>query len=97
MDEVIFSCKITQLQHGGDGELDRLCIDAARAFDRTARKAIQGLSHRINIENKELLDPFCPCLNPESKESNENEDEDADSEDDEDLYDFSESVLDDER
>jgi len=52
MDHVIFSCKVTDLNHGGDGETDRLCLDAARAFDRLSRKAIHGLRNRITLQNQ---------------------------------------------
>ena len=31
--ELVFSCNIKDLDYGGDGELDRLCIDAVRAVD----------------------------------------------------------------
>jgi len=52
MDHVIFSCKVTDLNHGGDGETDRLCLDAAKAFDKLSRKAIHGLRNRITLQNQ---------------------------------------------
>jgi len=54
MDAVIFCAKVTDLVHGGDGELDPLCIHAAYAFDHACRKAIHGLRNRVQMENENL-------------------------------------------
>lgn len=53
MDAVIFSCKITDFQFGGDGELDPLCVHVARAFDHATRKSIHGLRNRIRLDAHE--------------------------------------------
>ena len=31
--EIVFNCKIQDLDYGGDGELDKLCLDAVSCVD----------------------------------------------------------------
>jgi hypothetical protein len=53
MDTVIFNCKITDLIYGGDGELDPLCMHAARQFDHVCRKSIHGLRNRVKLTSQD--------------------------------------------
>jgi len=47
---LIFTCKITDLQHGGDGILDPLCKRAARIYDKTIQRVIQNVTQRFFVQ-----------------------------------------------
>jgi len=59
LEQKIFSCKITDLQHGGDGDLDRRCGDAGHALEASSRKAHYNLKHRYRIQGN--FESPCPC------------------------------------
>ena len=59
LERQIFSCKITDLQHGGDGDMDRRCCEAGMALEKSSRRAHFNLKHRYRIEGN--WDNTCPC------------------------------------
>ncbi|CAL8143673.1 unnamed protein product [Orchesella dallaii] len=61
LEELIFSCKMTDLIHGGDGEFDPTCWEAAEYLERFIRKVLKGL-RKAQPEAEDLKRPFCPCF-----------------------------------
>lgn len=62
LEEPVFSCKITDLMHGGDGELDPVCWEATRLLEKFIKKVLQALRQTRAIAPEELKRPFCPCF-----------------------------------
>jgi len=62
LEHEIYSCKITDLQHGGDGDLDKHCIIAARLLDKSSRKAHFHMKTRYRLQMH--LNEGCPCHPP---------------------------------
>jgi len=63
MDTVIFSCKMTDLHHGGDGSLDGKCKQAAKIFQSVFHKAghemhLRQILHRTKEED---VCNYCVC------------------------------------
>jgi hypothetical protein len=90
LEKEMFTCKITELHHGGDGELDRLCYDAALAFARQARRVLLHVRHKYKFDKeKSNLFKKCPCQpdgtpNPLFMDSNDEDEEDEEEDNDED-------------
>ena len=63
LEKEIFTCRMTDLHHGGDGELDRTCYDAAVAFSTQSKKAMLHVRHRYPFDKHKanLLIRKCPC------------------------------------
>ncbi|ODN06422.1 hypothetical protein Ocin01_00250 [Orchesella cincta] len=61
LEEIVFSCKMTDLIHGGDGEFDPTCWEAAECLERFIRKVLKGL-RKAQPEAEDLKRPFCPCF-----------------------------------
>ncbi|CAG7834923.1 unnamed protein product [Allacma fusca] len=62
LEREIFTCKITDLHHGGDGELDPLAYEAAMAFKSYSKKVLLNVRHKYTFDKqKGNLFRKCPC------------------------------------
>jgi len=59
LERQIFSCQITDLLHGGDGELDAVCKAAEKALEQSIRRAYFNLKYRYQLDA--CLLEVCPC------------------------------------
>jgi hypothetical protein len=62
LEKEIFNCKITDLHHGGDGELDPVAFEAAMAFKSYSKKVLLNVRHKYHFDKqKGNLFRKCPC------------------------------------
>jgi len=69
LDEMIFSCRITDLVHGGDGELDPFCAEATEALETFIKAVLRGLREARPLGPEELKKPFCPCFHVDNSKN----------------------------